>query len=60
MLSVELHHHEIILASVKFDKYVGPWETSALPAVFQAGQTAVARIKDEIVEAISSFAVRAY
>jgi NTE family protein len=55
MLSIELHHHEIILAPIKFDKYVGPWDTGALPAVLQAGQTAVARAQREIIEAISSF-----
>ncbi len=56
LLSIELHHHEIILLPVKFDEYIGPWETGALPAVFKAGRTAVARKKDEIVEVISSFA----
>ncbi len=56
MLSIELHHHEIILLPVKFEKYVGPWETGALPAVIEAGQTIVARKKGEIIEGIQSFA----
>jgi NTE family protein len=59
MLAIELHHHEIILAPVQFESYVGPWETAAIPAVIEAGRESVARKKDEILGAISSFATSA-
>ncbi|QQS49156.1 MAG: patatin-like phospholipase family protein [Acidobacteriota bacterium] len=54
MLSIELHHHEIILVPVDFDQYVGPWETKAIPRVLQAGERAVAARKAEILDVISN------
>lgn len=56
MLSIELHHHEIILVPIKFDEYVSPWDTAALPTILQAGQKAVARQKAEIMDVVSNFA----
>lgn len=55
MLSIELHHHEIILAPIHFEEYIGPWETRALPKVLEAGERVVARKKDEIRRAIANF-----
>jgi NTE family protein len=55
MLSIELHHHEIILVPINFDEYVGPWDTKALPKVLQAGRSAVERKKREILDAVSNF-----
>ncbi|MFN0088282.1 MAG: patatin-like phospholipase family protein [Blastocatellia bacterium] len=55
MLSIELHHHEIILAPITFEKYIGPWETHALPKIIEAGERAVDRGKDEIRRTISGF-----
>ena len=48
MLSIELHHHEIVLAPIVLDRYVGPWEMRALPEMIEAGARAVAKAKDEI------------
>ena len=59
LISIELHHHEIILAPIKFDEYIGPWETGAIPAILRAGEKAVERKKEEILNAISSFAPKA-
>ena len=55
MLSIELHHHEIILVPVDFDQYIGPWETKALPGVLRAGEKAVAGKRSEILDVISGF-----
>jgi hypothetical protein len=60
MLAIEMHHHEIVLAPVQFESYVGPWETAALPAVIEAGRKTVARKKDEIIGVISGFAASAH
>jgi len=51
-----LHHHEIILLPIKFDEYVGPWDTQVLPKILQVGEQAVARKKAEILNVIHSFA----
>lgn len=58
MLAIELHHHEIILAPVRFDSYIGPWETAALPTVIEAGRKSVERIKDEILRVVPGLAAR--
>lgn len=52
MLAIDLHHHEIILLPLKLEPYIGPWETTALPAVLQAGRQAVARGREEILAAV--------
>lgn len=54
MLSIELHHHEIILVPIVFDDYIGPWETKAIPRVLQAGEKAVAAKRAEILEIINA------
>lgn len=54
MLSIELHHHEIILVPIEFNDYIGPWETKAIPRVLQAGEKAVAGKKAEILDVIKS------
>lgn len=56
MLAIEMHHHEIILAPIKFDRYIGPWETAALPKVLETGERAVARRKDEILRIVRDVA----
>ncbi|MDX2032065.1 MAG: patatin-like phospholipase family protein [Blastocatellia bacterium] len=56
MLSIELHHHEIILAPITFETYIGPWETRALSTAIEAGERIVADKKDEIRRAIANFA----
>lgn len=52
MLSIELHHHEIILVPIEFDNYIGPWETKAIPRVLQAGEKAVAAKRGEILDIV--------
>jgi NTE family protein len=59
LISIELHHHEIILAPIKFDEYIGPWETRSIPAILRAGEKVVERKKEEILDAITNFASQA-
>lgn len=54
ILSIELHHHEIILVPIRFDRYVGPWELGAIPEILQAGDKAVARKRDEILDVVAN------
>jgi NTE family protein len=57
-LSVNLHHHEIIVINTVFDKHFGLKDVSSIPAIVQAGQDSLDRKKEDILEAISAFARR--
>jgi len=54
-LSVDLHHHEIVIINVPFEKYIQVWDVNEVPAILDAGQKAVDQKKQEILSVISSF-----
>lgn len=54
-LSIELHHHEIVIVEVDFDHTINPWDVHELPAIIEAGKKAVAEHKSTILSAIKSF-----
>jgi NTE family protein len=54
-LSIELHHHEIVIVEVNFDHTINPWDVHELPAIIEAGRQAVEENKTMILAAIMSF-----
>jgi NTE family protein len=57
MLSIEMHHHEILMMPLKLDPYVGPWENAAIPRVLEAGREVVSRNAEEILNLVHNYAV---
>ena len=55
-LAVDLHHHEIIIAEVRFHDVINMWNVEKIPAILEAGARTVAETKAEILAAVSSFA----
>jgi len=55
-LAIDLHHYEIILLDVHFERVVQMWDADALPLVFATGQRSVAAKKREILSAMANFA----
>lgn len=55
MLSVDLHHHEIIFINIVFDRYLGLRATHRIPEILEAGEKAVQEKKEEIFQAIENF-----
>ncbi len=53
--AVDMHHHEIVFVPLALDRFIGPWESDALPELLEAGRMAVERKKDEILRAIEEF-----
>lgn len=58
MMAIELHHDEIVPIPVKFEEYVGPWDTTAYRKAIEAGRRALERKKDEILEVIAGAGAR--
>lgn len=54
-LSVDLHHHEIVLINVVFDSKIGLRATNRIPEILEEGEKAVDKKKDEILAAIADF-----
>jgi NTE family protein len=54
-LSIEMHHHEIVIVEVKFEHTINPWDVHELPAIIEAGKKAIAEQKPMILSAIASF-----
>jgi NTE family protein len=54
-LSIDLHHHEIIIINVVFNKHVPLKQVDFIPAIIQAGQDALDEKKDEILAAIKNY-----
>ncbi len=54
-LSIELHHHEIVIVEVNFDRTINPWDVHLLPAIIEAGQKAVEDHKSIILSAFAGF-----
>ena len=54
-LSIDLHHHEIVIINVPFEKYIQVWDVNEVPAILDAGQKAVDQNKEEILSVIGNF-----
>ena len=54
-ISIDLHHHEIIVINVPFEKPIPMSDAGLIPAIIDAGHRAVDLKKEEIIEAITSF-----
>ncbi|MBT4690816.1 MAG: patatin [Rhodospirillaceae bacterium] len=54
-LSLDLHHNEIIMINVVFNKSIGLRSVHLLPEIIEAGEQAVAREKEYILAAIKNF-----
>ena len=53
-LSVDLHHHEIIIVNVVFNKYIQVWDVDDVPEILETGRNAVERAREEIFAALAS------
>lgn len=54
-LSIDLHHHEIVIINVPFEKYIQIWDVDEVPTILDAGQKAVDQKKEEIFSLIKKF-----
>ncbi len=54
-LSIELHHHEIIIIKVPFDRPINMWDVHHIPYIIDTGRAVVEQRREEILEAIGSF-----
>ena len=54
-LSIELHHHEIIIIKVPFNRPINMWDVHHIPYIIETGQTVVEQRRAEILEAIAAF-----
>lgn len=55
LLSIGMHHHEIVIVEVDFDHSINPWDVHELPSIIEAGEVAVKKQKNAILSAIASF-----
>jgi len=53
-LSIDLHHHEIVILNVVFDKYIQIWDVEEVPTILSAGRKAVDAKSESILSAIKS------
>ncbi len=56
LLSIEMHHYEIIVIQVEFDHSIGLRDVDELPAILAAGEEAVNQSRDAILAAIQNYA----
>ncbi len=54
-LSIDLHHHEIVIINIPFEKYIQIWDVQEIPTILDAGQKAVDQNKEDILSVIRSF-----
>ncbi|MFN0085885.1 MAG: patatin-like phospholipase family protein [Blastocatellia bacterium] len=54
-LSIEMHHHEIVILEIDFDHTINPWDVHELPAIVEAGKKSVEKHKAAILSAIVGF-----
>ena len=54
-LSVDLHHHEIVVVEVRFDKQINIRDARELPTIYAAGERAIEENQAAILSAIRSF-----
>ncbi len=57
MVSVDLHHHEIIFINVVYERFINMNEAHRIPEILKAGGHAVDGKKDEILRAIENFSL---
>ncbi|CAN5410000.1 hypothetical protein BH10CHL1_BH10CHL1_06640 [soil metagenome] len=55
-LAIDLHHHEIVLIDVHFDRIIQMWDADAIPIVLEAGRKMLEPKKRAILAAITNFA----
>jgi NTE family protein len=48
-LSIDMHNAEIIYMKVEFDKQIAFWEIEKFPEILNAGEKALAKIKDDVL-----------
>jgi len=48
-LSLDLHRAEIVYMKVEFEKFISFWEIEKFPSILEAGEKAVAKIRDEFL-----------
>ena len=56
LLSIEMHHYEIIVIQVEFDHSISLRDVDELPAILAAGEEAVNQSRDAILAAIQNYA----
>ena len=54
-VSIDVHHHEIVVINVPFEKYIQMWDVGEVPAILDAGQKAVEQKEEEILSVIRNF-----
>jgi NTE family protein len=54
-VSIDVHHHEIVVINVPFEKYIQIWDVNEVPAILDAGQKAVEQKEEEILSVIRNF-----
>ncbi len=54
-LSINLHHHEIIIIKVPFANPINMWDVHQIPRIIDTGRETIARRKCEILAAIQGF-----
>ncbi|AFL75910.1 patatin-like phospholipase family protein [Thiocystis violascens] len=54
-LSINLHHHEIIIIKVPFATPINMWDVHHIPRIIETGRAVVEQQKSEILLAIQSF-----
>jgi NTE family protein len=54
-LAIDLHHYEIVLIDIHFDRVIQMWHVDAMPAILETGRRAVEAKQAAILSAIANF-----
>ncbi len=54
-VALDMHHHEIIIVNVHFEKTIAIWDTHEIPAILEAGKQCVGEKSAEILAAFRNF-----
>jgi NTE family protein len=54
-LAIDLHHYEIVLIDIHFDRVIQMWHVDAMPTILETGRRAVAAKQGAILSAIANF-----
>ena len=54
-MAIQLHHHEIVIVRIVFDRDIDVRDTGEVPRVIDAGRRAVAAKRDDIMEALTNW-----
>ena len=57
-MSIEMHHHEIVMVEVNFDHSINPWDLNEAQFIIEAGQKAVEDNKVVILTALDTLQKR--